>query len=136
MNETDESKRMTVAEIALMRAIVQWRKANSIEFVKRSVMGTYWVDPFGETGAKRRSVAIELKHAPSTPMGTAPSGGASYTWHAVETFTQAVDVLVALGYLPARFSSAYRAGWDAGRDDARYGYEHTEYLRVMPAVPA
>jgi hypothetical protein len=31
----------------------------------------------------------------------------------VTTITEAINVLVALGYLPPRFSSAYRSGWNA-----------------------
>jgi hypothetical protein len=105
-------RRMTTDEIGLMREIIAWRKAHEIEFVRRRVMGTYWVDSFGRTGPKRRSVAIELSHDTTPVMGLCHEQYASHVWYAVDSFTQAVDVLVAYGYLPARFSSAYRTGWD------------------------
>lgn len=125
----ETARRMTVNEIALMRAIIAWRKAHEIEFVRRRVMGTYWVDAFGRTGPKRRGVAIELKHSPDAPLGLCVG---SYTWHPAESFTQAVDLLVAYGYLPARFSSAYRAGWHAAQqwydDQAR---DEDEFKRLF-----
>lgn len=109
---TDEETRhvMTPEEIALMRRIIAWRKAHEIEFVKRRVLGTYWVDAFGFTGPKRRAVALELKHSPDAPIGVSPGPQHSYVWYGAESVTQAVDLLVAYGYLPARFSSAYWNG--------------------------
>lgn len=110
---TDETaRRMTANEIALMREIIAWRKEHEIEFVRRRVMGTYWMDTFGRTGPARRSVAIELKHSWDAPMGLCDGRDSYYAWLAAESFTQAVDVLVAYNYLPARFSSVYRKAWD------------------------
>lgn len=133
----DDRRRMTTDEIALMRAIITWRKAHGIEFVRRQVMGTYWVDVFGRTGAKQRCVAIELRHSPSAPMGVCAGLYDSYTWLGAETFTQAVDVLVAYGYLPQRFSSAYGAGWHAAQiweqtpATGRRGWRGEEFARLF-----
>lgn len=104
----DETVRMTVREIALMRRIIAWRKAHEIEFVRRRVLGMYWVDAFGLTGPKRRAVALELNQRAA--LGVVAGMHAGYRWYEVESVTQAVDVLVAYGYLPAKFSSFYWSG--------------------------
>lgn len=108
MPDEEETVRMTVREIALMRRIIAWRMTNEIEFVRRRMLGTYWVDTFGLTGAKGRAVAIDLTQMDA--LGTCAGRYASYCWHEVESVTQGVDVLVAYGYLPARFASAYFNG--------------------------
>lgn len=143
MTDIDEAVRMTPADIGVMREIIAWRKNREIEFVRNRTLGTYWVDAFGTTGAKRRSVAIEWRSA--KPLGTAASSYESYEWFAPASFRQAVDMLVALGYLPARFSSAYRAGWHAAEvwydpDEAHGGDEfkrlfHDPANISFPAVP-
>lgn len=110
-----ERRGIPATDVALMRQLIAWRKVNDIEFVKRRIFGApYWVDSFGTTGPKRRQVAYDRKL--ETPMGVFDYD-AGFTWLAPASLTQAVDLLVAFGYLPARFSSAYRAGWDAGQLD-------------------
>lgn len=47
----------------------------------------------------------------------------------IRDVAEAVDVLAALGIVPARFSTAYRAGWDAAG-----GAPDSETARVRPAV--
>ena len=101
MTDTDV-RRMTVAEIALMREIVTWRRVNSYAYVPRmwysggpEAPGVAWDFAAGQVGVTPRLDLVQLQ------------------WHDVDSLTQAVDVLTALGYLPARFSSAYRAGWEA-----------------------
>jgi hypothetical protein len=42
---------------------------------------------------------------------------AQYEWYRAHSVTEAVDLLAALGYLPARFSSAWWAGWNAAAMD-------------------
>jgi hypothetical protein len=59
----------------------------------------------------------------------------------VTTVTEAVDVLVALGFLPARFSSAYRSGWDKANGFALARAAHrwippTDYAACAPATEA
>lgn len=106
MIETDTPQRMTLAEIALMRVIVHWRRANDIEYVP--LFSRY-------CGENNRTVAWTTLGAQLAPrVGVTPNyHRALLVWYPVTTVTETVDMLVALGYLPARFSTAYRAGWDA-----------------------
>jgi hypothetical protein len=102
MAMTDTRPRMTVREIALMREIVKWRKVGDITPARlgrmpcyrypdhRAVVLTWWDDSV--------TVTTDYWHEP-------------YSRHRVRSFTEAVDLLVALGYLPARFSTAYAEGW-------------------------
>jgi hypothetical protein len=106
---SDETRRMTVGEITLMREIALWRRSHGVDFYRERRIGRWveWTDI-----ANDRNVVCE---------NTGESGfshGTRYYIHDrvdVQSVTQAVDVLVALGYLPARFSSAYRAGWHASQ---------------------
>lgn len=111
MNDTSDRPTLSASDVALMRQLIAWRKANDIEFVKRRIYGApYWVDAFGRTGPKRREVVYDRKQENTLGLFDDDAG---FTWLAPVSLTQAVDVLVAYGYLPARFSSAYRAGWDS-----------------------
>lgn len=110
------SARMTVNEIALMREIVQWRKNNDVTQWKASRnLGrfTQWTGP----GRNGKQVSVDFYRG-DEGMRAAMSISHRQTSDDMEvgdtySMTQAVDVLVAVGYLPARFSSAYRAGWNA-----------------------
>lgn len=111
MSDEDEVRTMTADEIGLMREIVKWRRNHGVTYWRaRNPIGRFcqWKDD-GDRWS-RRSVGHDL----GDPY---VSAGAAYSAHdirvPVQSVTQAVDVLVALGYLPARFSSAYRAGWDS-----------------------
>ena len=53
----------------------------------------------------------------------------------VASIAEAVDLLVALGIVPVRFSTAYRAGWDAGLQYAEVAHYGAEFTRVRPAAP-
>lgn len=99
---TVTTPRMTVEEIRLMRAIVRWRRANGVDL--RAWRGC-WVLPDGSQISYETTDPAEVAHE--------PQGRGGLQWIRVRSVTQAVDLLVALGYLPARFSSAYRAGWHA-----------------------
>ena len=109
MADSDARPRMTADDIALMREIVQWRKNHEIDFVRRRVYGSpYWVDY--RTG---REVWFEYQNV--YPLAIRKEKGGWSDSIPARTLTEAVDVLVALGFLPPRFSSAYRAGWHAAR---------------------
>ena len=110
------ARRMTVNEIALMRAIVEWRRATGVTFYKASrLLGGFalWAD----RARGGREVAVDFYRGDSSPYAemTAGKRGELGGLEVDDDYTvsQAVDVLVSLGYLPARFSSAYRAGWNA-----------------------
>jgi hypothetical protein len=104
---------LSIADIALMRQLIAWRKEVGVEI--RPERGA-WVDmtkPF--RGGQRwitRDMAASDSGEPEVGFGsdyaTSPA-----TWIRVSSLTEAVDILVAKGYVPARFSSAYLAGWDA-----------------------
>lgn len=112
--ETETKPRMSVAEVALMRAIVLYRRVGGpinprADFYRRRwhVIGGEWLD-----------VAYDIQATDDPEDGYAIvlySRGryASYEKAEVRTVTQAVDLLVTFGYLPQRFSSAYAAGWHA-----------------------
>ena len=105
---TTETKQcMTVAEIALMREIVRWRKNHDIDFVRRAVYGApYWKD-------YRTGREVWFQRNQEHPMSLVADRAAWPATAPADSLAQAVDLLVAYGYLPQRFSSAYRAGWDA-----------------------
>jgi hypothetical protein len=100
-----ERPRMTDAEVAVMRAIVRWRREMGIEYDHD---GAAYVDPHGPR------VTWDYSNGPE--IGYTRSPRKSFQWIAVSTVAEAVDILVALGFLPARFSSAYREGLRDGYD--------------------
>lgn len=119
-DDDDQPVRLTTDEIGLMREIVKWRKSRvrhglqETEFVKRNVYGApHWIEYI-----TRCEVWFDRKN--EHPMAIRRDGE---TWSDVvptQSFTEAVDLLVAYGYLPARFSTAYRSGWEAvGQSMAR-----------------
>jgi hypothetical protein len=128
--DTETPVRMTTDEIALMREIVRWRKNHDIDFVRRAVYGApYWKDY--RTG---REVWFEAKQV--RPLGIVEGRKAWPQAIPADSLAQAVDLLVAYGYLPQRFSSAYRAGWHAAQvweqhpATARRGWE-AEFARLF-----
>jgi hypothetical protein len=108
-HDEDEPVRMTVEEIGLMREIVRWRRNHDIDRVRVRKLGwDYWVR-YGFNGKTREEVWPEFARGTMALTG-GPDDPRSVP---VASLTQAVDVLVACGFLPARFSSAYRQGWNA-----------------------
>jgi hypothetical protein len=108
--DTETPVRLTADEIALMREIVGWRRNHEIDFVRRIIPygAPYWKDY--RTG---REVWFEYRTGNS--VSVVADGGEWPVQIPAGTLTQTVDVLVAYGYLPQRFSSAYRAGWQASK---------------------
>lgn len=99
---------MTADEVALMRALVVWRRANGVTF---NFYRARWSAPDG------RSVTMNPAEAGDIWGEVGVSAGAldPHRWLKVADLSEAVDVLVAVGYLPAKFSSAYRLGWQSAR---------------------
>lgn len=125
---------ISVADIALMRQLIAWRKSAGVEL--RPERGA-WVDmtkPF--RGGQR---TITWADRDQWPNGDGEVGFASdyvteqITWVRVSSLTEAVDILAAKGYVPVRFSSAYKAGWEAGEEDAEHGSDHGKFMAVAPA---
>lgn len=111
----NETRRMTTDEIALMREIVWWRRLVTgerpyVEYYQRR-WHSGWRD-------ESREIAFELPKVDDPEDAYAivyycTGQYASYTKFEARTLTEAVDVLCAFGYLPARFSTAYRMGYNA-----------------------
>ena len=109
-------------DVHLLREIAKWRRANGIEFFQWRATGrnfgafTEWKQ-FRSTpdGQVQFNVSYEPGSESRYPEFYVTSDYKRQSVQAlpVRTVTEAVDVLVALGYLPPRFSSAYRAGWEA-----------------------
>jgi hypothetical protein len=132
MSDTDtETQRMSTDEIALVREIVWWRRNHGIDFVRR-------INPYGAPYWKdyRTGREVWYQAREQNPVSVVADRDA---WPVViheGSVAQTVDVLVAYGYLPARFSSAYRAGWHAAQvweqhpATARRGWED-EFKRLF-----
>jgi hypothetical protein len=107
---TETEPRMTVAEIALMREIVRWRKNHDIDFVRRIVPygAPYWKD-------YRSGQQVWFQPKEASPLVVVAGRYGDVSTVPANSVAQAVDALVAYGYLPQRFSSAYREGFDNGR---------------------
>lgn len=104
---TVEQAKMTIDEVALLRELVKWRRNHGADY---DFQGATLRLADGRTIAWNTTSALHWPRAGE--VGVRDCRLRPLVWHEAETVTQAVDVLVALGYLPARFSSAYRAGWE------------------------
>jgi hypothetical protein len=133
----DEMVRMTVAEIGVMREIVKWRKTEGVTLWRSRSLG-HFIDWSVRRDGVKACVTVET---PSTwpRLGWTHRGETIYdAWLELRNFTEGVDLLVALGFLPARFSSSYRAGWDARADatDSDGALDLFTWPELAPAVAA
>lgn len=118
----DEDVRVSVLadeqDVHLLREIARWRRAQGVSFFQWRRTGrnfgafTEWDK---HEGKRRINVSYEPGGESRYPclFVTSDYKRESVQELPVTTVTEAVDVLVALGFLPARFSSAYQSGWDA-----------------------
>lgn len=145
MNEDEETRRLTLDEIALLREIVKWRRTKGTVFsLTCGGRGFGGAPGFAEwrdwTNGQSRSVAWDRPGESNfEQVGMSrDSRRQSYTYFAPESVGQTVDILVAYGFLPQRFSSAYRAGWEARADatDADGALDLVTWPDHAPAVPA
>jgi hypothetical protein len=97
---TTDTKRLTLDEIALLREVFRWARDHD---VTRTAWGDAW-----KQGRKGKMVTRD-----ENAIGWAADRWSDFHWLTVDSIAQAVDVLVAVGHLPQRFSSAYLAGWNA-----------------------
>lgn len=113
---------LTPDEISLLREIARWRRNHKVSYFQwRPRQGlavmTEW-KKYDENG-----LVVNVMYEPDRTHidDPAPSVAATRNYYGSEPFrelpgrtvTETVDCLAALGYLPARFSSAYRAGWES-----------------------
>lgn len=108
--QVDGHERLSLDEIALLREVVRWRRKSGGQFV--------WTSPAYHLGDGRVLAWLTPRsQATCMKVGVTPDYlRVAFVWHKVVSVAQAVNLLVALGYLPARFSESYRAGWDARAD--------------------
>lgn len=118
---------MTGDERLLLAALRRWLRENK-------AYPTCWGT--GYRLADGRQIEWETTGARRWPhfaeVGVHPDSHRPLTWHEVQSVTQAVDVLVALGYLPVWFSSAYRAGWDSAIECRTLGMDAAAHPAVSP----
>lgn len=95
---------MAPTERALLLAVMRWARAEGIEFES-----AYWWTRRGPI-EQHWGVSLLDGESPFLTVWRGRDTGRDY-W--VRSLAEAIDLLVTLGILPARFSTAYRAGWDA-----------------------
>lgn len=100
---------MTPAERSLLLALLRWARAEGMV----STGASRWTRP-GQI-EQRWGVSCDPGFSPVLTIWRGRDTARDY-W--VRSVAEAVDLLVALGIAPARFSTAYRAGWDAHLDAA------------------
>lgn len=124
-------ERLTLDEIAVLREVVKWRLRSDVGadfdfsspgYRLNGGRAFMWLKPGSQATCMKIGVTPKYSKAESV-------------WHKVTSVTQALDLLVALGYLPARFSTAYRAGWDARADatDADGALDLITWPELAPA---
>jgi hypothetical protein len=115
---------VTGAERTLLLALFRWARAEGA-VISRSITGLTFY-----SSADMQSSVLLARGAPSIKIRR---GGENRLVRVVDV-AEAVDVLAALGIVPARFSTAYRAGWDAGYEDSEQVVTPDAYRAVVPAA--
>jgi hypothetical protein len=113
--DEDEQRHLATDEIALMREIIKWRKANGVRFFQWRPGVAFGAFTEWERWSRGIRIRMAYEHACGglIIVDTYGPGGGHEARFQPTSVIQAADLLVAYGYLPARFSSAYRAGWEA-----------------------
>jgi hypothetical protein len=110
--------KLTAEEVALLREVFRWARNHD---VTRTAWGDAW----------RQGLRGKMVCRDENTIGWAVDRHADYHWLAVDSVTQAIDVLVAVGYLPQRFSSAYRSGWNAAAMWEHPSRDEDEFRRLF-----
>lgn len=114
---------MSVQEIALLKEVARWRRANDVRYFQwRPGVGFGVFTEWKKDVDRKTQINVSYEPDRSGEEELRPRllvtrdyyGGDEFQVLPVTTIEQAIDVLVALGFLPPRFSSAYLAGWRAG----------------------
>lgn len=107
---TKSCKTLTMDELAVLRELARWRRNHGHEYVS----GHGLTPIYRLTDGRAISWLGPQSQATCMKIGvTRDYHRDLFTWHRVDSIAEALDLLVTYGYLPPRFSSAYRAGWDA-----------------------
>jgi len=119
---------MTAVERALLLQVSRWARAEGV----RLDGAMRWTSP----PPHRWGVDWWGENEPddATPMVVWRKGTSTGKSYWVASIAEAVDVLCALGILPARFSTSYRAGWDAMSGYAERAHYGAEFAAIRPAV--
>jgi hypothetical protein len=116
-DEDEQPQRMTVDEIAVLREVARWRRNHDVAFFQwRPGVGfgpfTEWRAWLNDDAAgQRRRVSVVYTPTDSVVEVVRHNGKEGFQLIPCRTVTEAVDMIVALGLLPPRFSSAYLKGW-------------------------
>lgn len=147
MGEERVSLLANAQDVHLLREIAKWRRAAGIDYWRsHGNIGRF--TQWSEAGRDGRQVSIDFvlgeddegndRYRADMTIGRKRQIGGMRVedgW----TLTVAVDVLVAVGYLPPRFSSAYRLGWDkangfAQARETRRWVSPTDFAACEPAA--
>lgn len=114
---------MTAAERALLLALFRWARADGVEF--------------GTAYRWTRRGPVEQRWGVSylgddSPFLTIWRGRANARDYWVADLAEAVDLLAALGIVPARFTTAYRAGWDAAQLYSIQAHHGAQWTAIRP----
>jgi hypothetical protein len=126
-----EVEAMTDAERSLLLALFRWAWG-------QGVLNVGWAkNPIWRRVHTGPTVALDRRHAADSIQVQRPGDprGTRLDDYPVRTVAEAVDILAALNVIPARFSTAYRAGWDTGREDMEHHGPAGEAFRaIIPAA--
>lgn len=104
--DTDQA-RLTTDEIHLLREVARWCHHMGVSYDARNME---WTDPHGPSVyLLTRDTECDIP----TALGVRRKADGERSWYDAESVAEAVDILVAIGFLPSRFSSCYRDGWEA-----------------------
>lgn len=122
---------MTPAERQLLRGVFRWGRAAGWRPTWPQIWALDGVTvDFVRSYVRRPSVGVWRRHDPGVEGVRRWANGNVQ----VVSVAEAVDLLVTLGILPSRFSTAYRAGWDAGREDSEHPAAGAEFRQIVPAA--
>lgn len=122
MSESSVSSGLSAADRSILREVMRWVRANGWQ---RGHWEGEWVSADGLTmvctdyGVSR---GLAIRRRQTVAAGWSYGGNPARFVNRVGSVREAVDVLVALGVLPAEFSSAFDAGYDANGQDLPKAY--------------
>src|SRR4051812_2616724 len=106
MTDTITGRKWTVEEVALLRAVVHWRRAAGVDRLS-------WLP-----GYRTADGAVVSYDTAEGEVGIGSAAGTIRTWYSVHSLADAVDLLVWRRFLPDQFSTSYKRGYYAGAQNA------------------
>jgi hypothetical protein len=105
MTDTITCRQWTVEEVALLRAVVHWRRAAGVYRLSRL------------PGYRTAEGAVVSYDTAEGEIGIG-SADTIRRWYSVQSLADAVDLLVWRRFLPDQFSTSYKRGYYAGAHNA------------------